>query len=350
MNPRLRTAAICAAVALCPCIAIAQRVTIVGRVVVMGTDVPLGYSVIAVKPDGREQFTDSEGRFSLRGVTAGRVRIVAKHIGHTPLDTTLDVADGDSLTLRLELALVSIQLPAVHTLAKECAHLGESSPKLGAALAALFEQLKQNAERNRLLSRSYPFEIDIERKITKPEPSLEARFVAFDTVRRASQRDWQYAPGRLLGTREYMGGIFGGTWTTVAIPELSDFADETFLNFHCFDYSGLEVVDGDSLLRVDFIPAPTVHDPDVAGAIFLDPKTYQIRVTFISLVNLTKKLRERIGGQSIRVTFKEVVPGVPILDVVSSVVFPRDDPKAPVQEPSTETQRTLRVRFLRGKP
>jgi len=350
MSLRLRTAVICAAVALCPCGAIAQRATIVGRVTVLGTDVPLGYSVIGFGPDGREQFTDADGRFAMRGVRAGRVRIWAKHIGHTPLDTTLDVAADDSITLRLELPLVSIQLPAVHTLAKECAHPGESSPKLGAALAALFEQLKQNAERNRLLSRSYPFEVDIERKISKPEPALEARFVAFDTVRRASERNWQYAPGHLLGTREYAPGIFGGTWTTVAIPELSDFADETFLNFHCFDYSGLEVQDGDTLLRVDFIPAPTVHDPDVAGAIFLDPKTYQIRVTFISLVNLTKTLRERIGGQSIRVTFKEIVPGVPILDRVSSMVYPRDDPKAPPQEPATETQRALAVRFLKGRP
>jgi hypothetical protein len=350
MSSRLRIAAICAAVALCPCGAIAQRATIVGRVTVLGTDVPLGYSVIGFAPDGREQFTDSDGRFALRGVRAGRIRLWAKHIGHTPLDTTFDVAANDSITLRLELPLVSIQLPAVHTLAKECAHPGESSPALGAALAALFEQLKQNAERNRLLSRSYPFEVDIERKITHPEPALEARFVAFDTVRRTSQRDWHYAPGRLLGTREYAPGVFGGVWTTIAIPELSDFADETFLNFHCFDYSGLEAVEGDTLLRIDFVPAPTVHEPDVAGAIFLDPKTYQIRMTFVSLVNLTKKLRERIGGQSIRVTFKEVVPGVPILDVVSSMVYPREDPKGPPQEPATETQRALAVRFLKGRP
>ncbi|HMA25215.1 MAG: hypothetical protein ACM37U_07660 [Gemmatimonas sp.] len=350
MISRFRAAAFVAAFVGCPSASIAQRATIVGRVVVLGTDVPLGYSVIGFAPDGREAFSDADGRFALRDVKAGRVRIWAKHIGQTPLDTTLDVAAGDSITLRLELPLVSIQLPAIHTLAKECAHLGESSPKLGAALATLFEQLKQNAERNRLLSQSYPFEVEIERKITKPEPALEARFVAFDTIRRTSQRNWQYAPGRLLGTREYTGGIFGGTWTTVAIPELSDFADETFLNFHCFDYSGVEVVNGDTLLRVDFIPAPSVHDPDVGGALFVDPKSYQIRSTFISLVNLTKKLREQIGGQSIRATFKEVVPGVPILDVVSSMVYPRDDPKAPTQEPATEMQRALSVRFLKGKP
>jgi hypothetical protein len=350
MIHRWRRAAVCAAITLGPYAAIAQRTTIVGRVVAVGTDVPLGYSVIGFAPDGRELFSDADGRFALRGVKAGHVRLWAKHIGHTPLDTTLDVAAGDSVTLRLELALVSIQLPAVHTLAKECAHPGESNPRLGAALAMLFEQLKQNAERNRLLARSYPFEVDVERKITKPEPALEARFVAFDTVHRSSQRTWQYAPGRLLGTREYAPGVFGGTWTTVAIPELSDFADETFLNAHCFDYSGLEVVEADTLLRIDFVPAPTVHEPDVSGAIFLDPKTYQIRSTFVSLVNLNKKLRDLIGGQSIRVTFREVVPGVPILDAVSSVVYPRDNPKAPPQEPATENQRTLAVRFLKGRP
>jgi hypothetical protein len=61
-------------------------------------------------------------------------------------------------------------------------------------------------------------------------------------------------------------------------------------------------------------------------------------------------LRERIGGQSIRVTFKEIVPGVPILDVAASMVYPREDPRAIPQEPATETQRTLSVRFLRGRP
>jgi len=350
MIPRWRRAAVYAAITLCPYALVAQRATIVGRVVVIGSDVPLGYSVIGFAPDGREMFSDADGRFAMRGVKPGRVRLWAKHIGHVPLDTALDVAAGDSITLRLELALVSIQLPAVHTLAKECAHPGESNPRLGAALATLFEQLKQNAERNRLLSRSYPFEIDVERKITKPEPALEARFVAFDTIHRTSQRSWQYAPGRLLGTREYDSGVFAGTWTTVSIPELSDFADETFLNFHCFDYSGLEEMNGDTLLRIDFIPAPSVHDPDVSGAIFLDPKTYQIRATWISLVNLNKKLRSLIGGQSIRVTFKEIVPGVPILDAISSMVYPRDDAKAPPQEPATENQRALTVRFLKGRP
>jgi hypothetical protein len=345
-----RLAASCAAIALMTRASLAQRPMIVGRVTVVGSDVTLGYSSVALRPGAREQFTDADGKFALHGLNPGRVRLTVKHIGHVPLDTAFDIGERDSLDLRIELALVSIRLPAIHTLAPACGHPGASSAVLGVELAMLLEQLKQNAEQNRLLSRSYPFEADIERKISMPEPALEARFVAFDTVQRGSVRAWRYAPGRMLGTREYEGGVFGGKWTTLNVPELSDFADDVFLNNHCFDYGGTQFVDGDTLLRIDFTPAPAIHDPDVGGAIYLDPKTYQIRVADFALVNLTKRLRELIAGQSVHATFKEVLPGVPLPNVVSSFVFPRDDGQPPGKEPATETQRTLAIRFVKVKP
>ncbi len=132
------------------------------------------------------------------------------------------------MRLTLEMSLLAIQLPAVHSLAKECAHPGVSSAEVGLALAELLEQVRQNADRNRLLARSYPFELTLERRVTRPEPALEARFVAYDTVRVSSSRPWRYAPGRMLGTRDVDGGVFGGHWTTLNMPELADFADETF--------------------------------------------------------------------------------------------------------------------------
>ena len=110
------------------------------------------------------------------------------------------------------------------------------------------------------------------------------------------------------------------------------------------------VVDGDTLLRIDFTPAPIVHDPDVAGTIYLDPKTYQLRITLLTLVNMNKALREQTAGQAIKAIFTEVIPGVPVVNAVSSAVFPIQDPKGPPREASTEFHRTLSVRFLKGKP
>jgi hypothetical protein len=324
--------------------------TISGRVVVKDTDLPIGYSVVSLGDKARDQFTDAGGAFTLRNVAAGQVRFIARHIGYVPLDTILVVRSRDTVRVRVELSLVPAQLPAVHSLAKACAHPGTLDPRVGLELATLFEQVKENAERHRLLSRSFPFELDVERKITKPEPMLEARFVAYDTVVRSSERSWRYAPGKMLGTREYSDGVFAGRWATLTMPELADFADEAFLNSHCFDFDGVDVVDGDTLLRIDFVPAPTIRTPDVSGTIYLDRKTYQLRATLLTLVNFNRQLRDALGGQAVRADFREAIPGVPVVHRISSLVFPKEDAKQTPTEPSTETHRTLAIRFLKGRP
>lgn len=329
-----------------PNLAFAQTGVVLGRVTVKDTELPLGYSVVRAAPNG-ERFTDDVGRFTLR-VPAGSIAITAKHVGYAPLDTTVSVSDGDTVRVVLALPLITIQLPAVQSLSQFCAHPGTADARLGLQLAELFEQMTQNAERNRLLARSYPFEMEIERKITRPEVSLLARFVAFDTVIHASERNWRYSPGHMLGTRVYGPGVFEGKWTTVTIPELADFADAAFLDNHCFDYAGLDVVAGDTLLRIDFEPAPSVRTTDIAGSLFLDQKTYQLRWTVTAVTNPTKEMQKQTAFQEIRVGFREILPGVPIADVVTSTVFPNDG-KGP-SEPSTETHRTLKVRFLGARP
>jgi hypothetical protein len=333
-----------------PGLAVAQRATILGEIIVRSSGAPIGYAVVGAKPDTPDRFTDANGRFVLRDIKPGKLILSAKHVGYAPFDTTFDVAAGDSVRIRIELSAIAIQLPAANSLGQGCAHPGGPTASMSAELAMLFDQVKQNADRNRLLSTSYPFEVVVQRKISRPEPALEARFVAYDTVVHSSDRAWRYKPGNMMGTREIESGAFGGQWLTITMPELADFGDERFLENHCFDFVGVDVVDGDSLLRLDFTPAPTVHTPDVGGSIYLDPKTFQLRVTMVSLVNLTKQLRSQISGQSIRVRFKEAIPGVPVIDALSSVVFPRDGAKDAASEPSTEDQRAIAVRFLKAKP
>jgi carboxypeptidase family protein len=328
----------------------AQHGSIAGRVTINGTDIPIGYVVIAIRSTRYELFSEADGAFFIQNLPLGRITLTAKRIGFTPLDTTVEITAGPTVQLSLKLSMVAARLPAIHSLAQKCEHLGDTTAKVSLELATLFEQVKQNADRHRLLSQSYPFELTVERRITKPEPALEARFVAYDTVRVSSVRKWRYAPGKMLGTREYGPGVFGGKWLTITMPDLADFADQNFLNNHCFDFGGVEQVEGDSLLRIEFIPAPTVREPDVDGSLFLDPHTYQIRFALMNVVNPNKQMRQTTGGQSIRAKFSEIMPGVPVLDVVTSFVFAPDDPKAPSREPSTETQRTLGVKFLKGQP
>jgi hypothetical protein len=328
----------------------AQNSVVTGRVLARGTGIPLGYAVVAASQGSRELFANADGLYTFRGLNAASVRFTAKRIGYMPFDTTIVVGARDTIHFDITLSLVAVELPAIHTFADGCVHPGAVPKSYGLELAVLFEQMQQNAERNRLFSREYPFEMLFERRLTRPEPALEARFIAFDTVVRSGARAWRYAPGKMLGTREYEPGIFGGKWTTLTLPELPDYADQVFLDNHCFDYSGIELVNGDSLIRIDFQPNPAIRSPDVAGVILLDSKTYQLRSTLVPLVNLTKSMQKQIGGQSVHVQFKELVPGVPVIDYLSSMIYPVAHHDSLSGEPATEDQRALRVQFLKGKP
>jgi hypothetical protein len=324
--------------------------TVVGVVVIGGTTVGLGYSVIAVPAASLELFSDSDGRFVFAAVPAGRAAIRAKHLGYLPLDTTVVVAAGDTTRVTLELEHVPAQLPAVRTTATVCDYPGAPTLRNDERLAALFEQMKENAERHRLLVRSYPFEYTVERMVKRWEPDSGARVTETDTLRRTSERGWRYRPGQMMSEQSNPPGRIGGRWITMIVPELADFADDVFLVNHCFEFAGAVIVDAASLLRIDFVPARSVRTPDVAGSLFLDPTSFQIRRTVMRLVNPTRQVNDLVESQEVQTIFGEVVPGVPITAQMSSLVIPSEAVRVIIPEPSLETQNVIRVRFLRGKP
>jgi hypothetical protein len=105
------------------------------------------------------------------------------------------------------------------------------------------------------------------------------------------------------------------------------------------------------VLRIDFVPAPIIHSTDVAGAVFLDRKTFQLRVTELTLVKSDEaNARDDCRAGNPRGIQGSDSPVYRWSITCSSIVFRKDDPKAPAAEPATETHRTLSVRFLNGRP
>jgi hypothetical protein len=129
------------------------------------------------------------------------------------------------------------------------------------------------------------------------------------------------------------------------MPTLATFAEENFAKSHCFYYGGPVEIDGQALVRVDFVPDRRLKEPDVMGSIFLDPSSYQIRRSEIQLSRVPYHLSGVMTGYTVTTWFSEIIPGVPIIGALKAAM-----PKLRDGEVKTELQQVVQVHFPNGKP
>jgi hypothetical protein len=163
-----------------------------------------------------------------------------------------------------------------------------------------------------------------------------------DTVELRTDARWHYAPGRVVadvpGPR--------GTELQVNLPGLPDLADSVFVANHCFRFAGLEKMEGQRYLRLDFRAAERIQDPDANGSAYLEPGTYMIR--FVRM-RLTRPDEARSGLESLEATeaFREIVPSLLVPDRISSV---QGSYVRTVVVQTAEEQRVVGFHFLRALP
>ena len=315
-----------------------QGVTLHGSVVAE-TGEPLAYSIVALRPGLNEHFTDQTGTFTFTGIAAGTYRLLVRQIGFVPAETTLVGARDTDLHVRITLSRVGVELPPITVTGElTCIQPGPPDTTVAPALAAVFDQLLENARRYQLLADSFPFDFVLERtSYGSASGGRERALPEVDTITQTSADERRrYRPGTVVE----MGR---GAWRdrrVVRLPALAEFADSAFVHNHCFRLAGRDTMEGEPFVRVDFEPAARLRPSDVAGAAYLELGTYQLRYTQVRLTRPERALR---GVLSLVVTtrFREVVPGIVLHDRVRAVTT------LPRQMERIEEQRLLRVTFRR---
>jgi hypothetical protein len=302
---------------------------------------PVPFAIVALDPGFGPRFTDDSGAFVFPFVPPGTYRLVARQVGFKPLDTAVVVPRDSTLVLKLEHLV--IRLSAINVVGGpwRCADPGEPDSAVAPELAAVFAQLRENAERYWMFADSYPAVYQMERRFGDPDGGGEVVTSRTDTVALRTDTRWRYAPGRLLAR---LRAPRGGVDLHVNLPTLPDFADTVFLRNHCFSLAGLDTLEGSSYVRLDFLPAERIKTPDAEGSAFLDPSTYLIR---FARVRLTRP--ERIGLERLEATvwFSEIVPSLVLpariwkLETVYGGLMLMEH---------TEDQRIVGLRFLRPLP
>jgi hypothetical protein len=317
-----------------------------GIVVSGGERVP--YALVALLPSHGQRFADDSGAFVVTAVAPGRYRLRVRQIGYQPVDTTVTKVVGRPLEIVVTLERLAVELADITVTAPgRCTAPGPPDSAVSGDLAAVFEQLRQNAERYALLADSYPYRYRLARTFTDYDQAGMVLSTSSDTVEYQSNARARYQPGGVVGWGR------GPRRTAVRVlnlPSLSDLADSSFQASHCFAYRGPEDRGGERLVRFTFQAAESERRPDIEGEVELEADTYRIRRAVIRLTHPGRAL-EGLQSATDTITYQELAPNIVLPGVVRGtlVAEPRFGVRRPVVR-SAEEQRLIGVHFLRRLP
>lgn len=297
---------------------------------------PLGFSIVTLTPTAGRRFTDATGAFAFQ-VEPGTYLLSVRHVGYAPLDTQV-VVGAEGATVALTIRHLAIDLPPVTIIGRvQCTRPGPPDPAAAPALAAVFEQLQENARRFALLADSFPFEYRLEQTLQRVNGRGDTLRAEIDTIRLASRSERPYEPGRVVTPG-------WGPWRSplvVRTASLEEFGNPTFVKHHCFRLVGRDTIEAETLVRIDFDPATSLGWADMAGSAYLDSTTYQLRFTESFLTRPELSQLSDVATMVARTRFRDVGRGIPVQDYLRAVTTFRSGGRRRL----IETQRTVEVRF-----
>src|SRR6185312_7491955 len=314
-----------------------------GTVVRQDTASPAPYSSVELVEAHARHFADDAGHFSFK-VVAGRYHVRIRQLGFAARDTVVDISErSPPPTLVVVMTAVTIRLTDVNVRAPQtCTSPGVDSaatPILGEFMA----DVRQNADRELLLMRSYPFEYTVEDVQTStPVGSADAVRLVIDTLGYRSDELMPYGRGNTIFTDRTDPR---GAWERMRLPSTLDFADSAFLATHCFDYG----VAPSGNYDINFRPLATITAPDVEGTVTLDSLTFVVRNSVVRLTN-AGAVAPGYGHLEVRTTYREVLPRIALPDTISSTQrysTPAPDSRSFV---ATEVQSIRTLRFIGRAP
>ena len=222
-----------------------------------------------------------------------------------------------------------VRLPAVAVLgshARGCGAPGAPDSAVDPALAGIFAQVRENADRFRMLLEAYPFRYRrLETVVLRSDPGEDST-LSVDTTEYESRARHPYRVGHVVYVDK---DSHGHPVRLMYLPSFRDLADSTFLGTHCFQYAGTESLGPMHTtpgLRIDFRPADSIRAPDVAGSIYLDSASLIIRKAVFRLVN-ARALHLSALGLTVTTTYRQIARLVPVIDSVTT-----EEPLTPVTE------------------
>ncbi|HVD60832.1 MAG TPA: carboxypeptidase-like regulatory domain-containing protein, partial [Gemmatimonadaceae bacterium] len=165
--------------------AVAQVTPTGGNITISGTvigtnGIPLPYSTVSIVETGAHRFANENGSFVITNLAPGSYHLRVKQLGFTARDTLIQVSAAAAQQIRVALEPSPFKLATV-TIKVSKACIPGDAPRSDVNFETILAELRNNAERERLLVTSYPFEYRLARIFETP---IKADMVrrGFDTT------------------------------------------------------------------------------------------------------------------------------------------------------------------------
>jgi Carboxypeptidase regulatory-like domain len=320
-----------------------------GTVRAAQADATLPYAVINLPALSIERFTDGSGRYSLGALRSGTWEVLVRRIGFTPWRGKVTIVADSTTTLdvRLEQLPQRLATVAVRDLAR-CRNPGPPDPESQQETSSLVSQLRENADRYRLLAVQYPFSYSQTRSLGELHDSTFS-VQRVDTSIVQSITRVVYRPGNLVTrtTSKERGDEY-----TMAIPTLVELSDDAFIRVHCFGYGGTVKAGNETWVRVNMRAADKLRHPDVHGAFFLDSATSQLRRMDLDMSrpDLLPNPLQRVEAVHVVTSFRDIASGLSVIESVCAVNQLHTPPGADPLPAPAELQQLLAYRFETPPP
>ncbi len=269
----------------------APRQPLIGIVVESGSGLPIaGAMAILVGPSGERtdrMLTDAAGRFELVARETGPHTITVERIGYRtlttpPFEPAAHVGDPMTIPVPVEpVALTGIDVAA----GQRC----EVRPEEGRATAQVWEEVRKALAAEAFTREAGLYRYDLLR-FTR-ELDRDAEEVISDISQLSSDRPGAFVslPIETLARRGFVQAE-GDSATTYYAPDAGAMLSDPFLDTHCLGLTEGE----DGQIGLTFEPVAGRFVPDIAGVLWLDAETAELRGVSYQYVNL---LRSREIGE-----------------------------------------------------
>lgn len=250
---------------------------VVIRVLSDADDSPLANAEVIDLRTGHRALTRENGEARVYLPDEGSVTVRVRQLGFAFADLQLQHASlpgGGAAPVVVRLTRIPFALPPVSTTtARDCPAVADSARPL--ALWAL-SQLREGAERYETFRKSYPFEVDIERRTVRRNRAANTQSDQRHRERGRSE-EWgdPYLPGQVVQLHTI--GF------SVPILFLSTLGDPTFWDHHCVTTASVVGRQGARRVRLSFAPSPAARGSDWAGDALMDSSTSLLQRVEFSL-------------------------------------------------------------------